>query len=132
MRVAQFRLPGEGADPASVAVFRFPGGGGSIEQNFSRWVGQFRQPDGSSSFDAAETQRFRVGGMEVYGLELAGTFVAETQPGSGQRMNRPGWAMVAAVLEASDQLVFVKATGPESTIDRWRDSIYAFLDDAAP
>jgi len=126
MRVAQYRLPGEGAEDASLVVFRFAGNG-TIQQNFARWVGQFQQPDGRSSVEVAKTRQFYAGGLPIYVLDVTGIFVAETRPGSGVRENKQDWRMIGAVAEASDELVFVKATGPDATLERWSASIDAFL-----
>lgn len=132
MRVVQFRLPGEaGAKDAELAVFAFPGGG-SVESNFERWCGQFEQADGSSSRAAARTSREERDGLTLHRIEVGGTYVAETTPGSGVRVNEPGWRLVGAVIEGPKGMHFVKATGPEATLERWRASVDAFLASARP
>ncbi len=132
MRVAQFRLPGEaGARDAELAVFAFPGGG-SVESNFERWCGQFEQADGSSPRAAARTSREERDGLTVHRIEVGGTYVAETTPGSGVRVNEPGWRLIGAVIEGPKGMHFVKATGPEATLERWRASVDAFLGAARP
>ncbi|NIR48253.1 hypothetical protein GWO43_07290, partial [candidate division KSB1 bacterium] len=54
-RKAQYRLPKAESDPedASCVVFFFPGGAGGVQANIQRWYGQFVQPDGSPSSEAA-------------------------------------------------------------------------------
>jgi hypothetical protein len=132
MRVAQFRLPGEaGAKDAELAVFAFPGGG-SVESNFERWCGQFEQADGSSPRAAARTSREERDGLTVHRIEVGGTYVAETTPGSGVRLNEPRWRLIGAVIEGPQGMHFVKATGPDATLERWRSSVDAFLAAARP
>ncbi len=43
--------------------------------------------------------------------------------------DRPGWKLRGAVIEApgASELIFVKATGPAKTIDRWEKSFGEFL-----
>ena len=50
MRLAQYRLPGDGAGDAVLAVFHFGSNqGGSVDANIDRWYGQFSQPDGGDT-----------------------------------------------------------------------------------
>ena len=128
MRVAQFRLPGQGgAKDAELVVYSFPGGGGSVEDNLARWCTQFEQPDGRASKDVASRSQLEHDGLKVHRLELGGTYVAETSPGSGQKLNEPGWRLIGAVIEATSQSYFVKCTGPEASVTHWRASVDAFL-----
>lgn len=128
MRIAQFRLPGDGAPDATLAVF--PGLGGSVQQNLTRWVGQFTQPDGRPSTEVARAGTRRVEGMAVHVLDVTGTFSA-SMPGAASGPLE-GWRMLGAVIEARDGLVFVKATGPAATLERWSTSFDAFLDGLVP
>ncbi|MCZ6598868.1 MAG: hypothetical protein O7B99_14615, partial [Planctomycetota bacterium] len=78
MRAAQFRLPranGDDAD-ASFVVYYFGGGGGRVEANLARWGGLFVGGEGEESVRT-------VGELVLYELAIAGTYVAETAPGSG-------------------------------------------------
>jgi hypothetical protein len=56
--------------------------------------------------------------MAVYELALTGTYVAETAPGSGVRVNKPGFALRAAILESDHGLYYVKLTGPAATVQQ--------------
>src|SRR4030095_14109878 len=82
----------------SLIVHYFGGQGGSKEVNLQRWAGQFEQPDGSSSADKLKSATRTVAGLEVFEAELSGTYVAETAPGSGVHLNKPGWRMLAAIV----------------------------------
>jgi len=128
MRKAQFRLPAaEGdTDDATLVVFFFPNGG-SWEANVQRWCGQLSQPDGSSTFDKAVMSSRTVAGLPAREVEVGGTFVAETTPGSGERVNKPDWTLLAAAIEGPRGSWFPKLVGPEKTVAHWRASYRQFL-----
>lgn len=131
MRKAQYRLPGATGPEgdASLVVYHFgPGGGGGIEANLERWAGQFEQPDGSDSSAVLRRATRTVNGLARTEVELAGTYVAETSPGSGERVRQEGWSLLAAILEAPGGAYYVKLVGPLATVERWRTSYRSFLD----
>src|SRR5262249_39659936 len=52
MRAADFVLPGKPGADAELLVYYFgPDGAGSVEDNITRWLEQFEQPDGKASRD---------------------------------------------------------------------------------
>ena len=129
MRKGQFKLPKIDGDPedATLVIYYFGGGGGDVRSNLERWYSQFTQPDGSLSSSKAKVEKRKAGDMPVTAVDLTGTFVAETVPGSGVRVNKPNWRMLAAIVEAPDGPYFIKATGPEKTLEHWRKSFDAFI-----
>jgi hypothetical protein len=133
MRKAQFRLPGaEGNGDATLVVYYFgAGGGGGVEANLERWAGQFEQPDGSDSHAAMKSSKRTVKGVSVTDVALGGTYVAETSPGSGERLREEGWRMLASILEVPSGAHYVKLVGPAATVARWEASYKSFID-AAP
>jgi hypothetical protein len=134
MRKAQFRLPHADSDSedASLVVYYFVGQGGTREANLERWAGQFEQPDGSPSGDALRSSTRKVGDLEVFEAALSGTYVAETAPGSGVHVNKPGWRMQTAIIDASDGPWYFKLVGPEATVAKWNASYVAYLDSVRP
>lgn len=130
MRKAQFRLPGaNGAEDAVLAVFFFPGTGGSVEANLNRWYRQFKQPDGSLTKDLAKTVKFTVNGLNVTVTYVTGTYL---QPQNAMMMSGPvdekeNYAMWAAIAETAGGPWFFKAIGPKQTIDRWRPQFDQFV-----
>lgn len=127
MRVAQYRVPGE-AGAAELAVFYFgPEQGGSLEANLERWAGQFEQPDGGDSLARAVLSERRVLGMPVHEVSLSGTYVAETSPGSGERVREPGWRLLAAILESDHGPYYAKLVGPEATVAAHESAFRAFI-----
>jgi len=130
MRAAQFRAPraaGDGEDGECVVFYFGEGGGGGVDANLERWCGQFTQPDGSDSTAAMVRSERSVHGMKVHEVELAGTFVAETSPGSGVRVNKPGFALRGAIVESDHGAYFVKFTGPAATVAQHADAFRALV-----
>jgi hypothetical protein len=134
MRKAQYRLPHaeKDAEDASLVVFFFGGQGGTLEANIDRWAGQFEQPDGRASADALKTSTRTVNGMTVHDVDLSGTYVAETAPGSGEHVRKEGWRMLASILEAKSGPYYAKLVGPSATVARWEESFRSFVTEAKP
>ena len=130
MRVAQYRLPkaaGDAEDASLVLYYFGQGQGGSTAANVERWVGQIQQADGSSSKDKAKQESLEVNGLKVATVDVSGTYVAETAPGSGTLLNKPGYRLRAAVVETPKGSYFVKLVGPEKTVTHWNDSFLSYL-----
>lgn len=131
MRRAQYRLPGEGGeDDAELAIFVFPGTGGSVQANVDRWIGQFSQPDGSSSAEKAEIDTREINGFPVTFVSLTGTYsgggMAPMAGGSSEPQE--GYKMLAAIIETPADPWFLKLTGPEATVDYWESSFAEFVE----
>ena len=129
MRVAQYKLPKAAADTddASLVVYYFGHGqGGSTAANVERWVGQMKQADGNAAKDAKE-EHFETNGLKVTTVDVSGTYVAETAPGSGSFLNKPGYRLRGAVIETANGPYFVKLVGPEKTVAQWNESFVSYL-----
>ncbi|HVS18390.1 MAG TPA: hypothetical protein VMT18_07315 [Planctomycetota bacterium] len=126
MRAAQYRLPGA-AGEASLVVYHFGRGGGSLEANLERWAGQFEQTDGGDSVARMRRSERRVGEYDVVVVDLAGTYVAETSPGSGERVHEEDWRMLAAVIDTPAGPYYAKLVGPEATVSEHAERFDAFL-----
>ncbi len=115
MRILQLALP----DPldergdAEVTFFHFgpPPGGGSAEDNISRWVGQVElsEPEvlyQSSADDLTVSEVIAYGTLKPSGM------------GMGPSEARPESALYGIIVEGGPEgSVFIKATGSRSTID---------------
>jgi len=126
MRVAQYRLPKAASDTedASLVLYYFgEGQGGSTAANVERWVSQMKQADGR----AAKEEKLEVNGLKVTTVDVAGTYVAETAPGSGTFNNKPGYRLRAAVVETPKGSYFVKLVGPEKTVAQWNESFLSYI-----
>lgn len=126
MRVAEFKLPAADGekDDATVAVFTFGMRmGGSADANVKRWLAQFDPKDGTPSIEVPLKDQQ----PEITFVDVAGTYVAETSPGSGEKLNKPGWRMIAAVVDGEGGMYFVKAIGPKATIEKNAEAIRAYI-----
>jgi hypothetical protein len=130
MRVADFKLPKGASDPEDATVTLYFFGtqqGGGVDANMDRWIGQMEQPDGKPSKQVAKTTTWNSHGFKVSVVDVSGTYVAETAPGSGQHLNKPGFRQIAAVVETPNGNYYVKCTGPAKTVARWEKSVIDFI-----
>ncbi len=135
-RVAQYLLAPDSArgehDTRLVVYYFGEKGAGTIDSNMARWIDQIAQPDGSDSKASARIKQRTVGGMRVDTIDLSGTYVAETRPGSGERLDRPGHRLVAAVVQTEAGPYYLKLVGPADIVERWMASWDAMLESLAP
>ena len=122
MRVAQMNIPGD-AGNGQLGVFHFgPGGGGGVEANLQRWVGQIELDAGTQP----SRDTFTVGDFKVHWVDVKGTLKPSTM-GMGNANALPGYALYGAVVEGNQGPWFFKATGPAATLEAHRDSFVAML-----
>jgi hypothetical protein len=69
----------------------------------------------------------KVNGMPVHEVALSGTYVAETAPGSGQRVREEGWRMLVSVIDSDHGSYYAKLVGPQATVERWEPSFRRFV-----
>jgi hypothetical protein len=133
MRAAQFRVPHAVADAedGELVLFFFGAGqGGSAEQNVDRWTGQFTQPDGKPSKDAAVVTIRTVNDLKQTSLDVAGAYKPAPMGGAGGA-EKPGWRLLAAVVEGPGGPWFWRLTGPQATVAAVKpqfDALLASLD----
>jgi hypothetical protein len=120
MRVAQAVIPGPGG-PGDLAVFYFgPGGGGGVDANIERWIGQME------TTERPEPERFESNGYQVTWIDVRGTLKPSTM-GTGPATAQPNARLFGAVVEGPGGPWFFKATGPEATLAPQRDAFVAML-----
>ena len=62
------------------------GAGGGLASNKRRWVGQFSQPDRSSTADKVREEKKEISGCTVHLFDISGTYNAPPfEPGGGGR-----------------------------------------------
>ena len=130
MRAATYRVPAAkgDAEAGECAVFYFGSGqGGSVDANLKRWVGQFEQPGGKSSEEAAKTAKQTINGLSVTTVDLSGTYLASAGPMSPVKEMKPGYRLLGAIVEAPEGNVFFKFTGPAKTVAETADAFRAML-----
>jgi hypothetical protein len=116
MRLAEYRVPGtQQSNPANLGVFHFGRrGGGDVQSNIERWVGQFSAPDGGQP-EANITQNTMSGGqMTIHRVDVSGTYSPGVGMGGGQ--SHDNRRMLAAIVDSPDGLYFFKLVGPSPTV----------------
>lgn len=131
MRLAQYRLPGPGGD-AEMTVFAFgPGQGGTPKANIERWVSQFHQDDATTGSQPAEVAELETGGLRLYLVKTWGTYTPTAMGmGMGGSSAEPkrDYALFGVVVEGgASGLLFVKVTGPKSTLDAQGAKLETFV-----
>lgn len=130
MYKAKFVLPGqEQSLPAIMGVFSFPGAGGSIEANLNRWYKQFKQEGEKSTDELAQVEQFNLGKLPITTAYITGTFLKRKlmmDPNS-EIIEKPDYAMLAAIVETKEGPWFFKITGQETTVEYWKPAFEEFL-----
>jgi hypothetical protein len=125
MRIAQAAIPGPGG-PGEFAVFFFgPGGGGSVDANIERWVGQME------TSDHPKPETFESGGMKVTWVDVKGT-MKPSQMGMGSSTPLSDARLYGAVVEGPGGPWFFKATGANKTMAPQRDAFLTMLKSVRP
>jgi hypothetical protein len=120
---AEFALPKAAGDDSDGRL-TLSRAGGAVEANIDRWRGQF---GGKPEKDEVKT--LDVAGVKVTWVDLAGQFNDSRGPMSPPKM-KPGYRMLAAIIPAGDFSVFVKATGPQKTLEAHAETLKKFVQSA--
>ncbi|HEV7868634.1 MAG TPA: hypothetical protein VGO90_13190 [Chthoniobacteraceae bacterium] len=125
MRKAQLKVPGSKPDQnADITFFHFgAGGGGDIDANTKRWLGQFRSAAGAEKTEAKE-----IAGKKVTLVSTQGTF-SSGMPG-GPTTPLENQALLGAIVDGGEGNVFIKMTGPAEVVNGAREPFLQFITDA--
>ena len=118
--------PAEGDErPGRITIMS---AGGSIEQNLDRWYGQFKQPDGSDTKEAAgEPKKIEAAGTEIILVDIKGTFI-DKPPRAQKGVEREGYRMLGAIVVTKDSgKSFIKFYGPEKTVGEYAEAFEEML-----
>ncbi len=119
MRAATYTIPAASGDkdPGELAVYYFgPGQGGGVEANIHRWVGQFQQANGQPANGQEKTAKKTINGLPVTTIDLSGTYTGAAGPMATQKVIKPGYRLLGAIVEGPQGAVFFKLTGPAKTV----------------
>lgn len=109
MRKAQFAVGKDG----EVVFYHFgAGGAGGKDANIKRWFRQFKEDEKAI---AAKTEEAKAGDIAVTFVSANGTYLSG-MPGQA-KVEKPGHALLGAIIEARAGAIFVKFTGPKATVD---------------
>ena len=128
MRAVTYVVPGAGgADDGECAVFYFgQGQGGSVDANVSRWLGQFRPAQGQTALDPS-IESADVNGIPTTRVDVWGTFLFKAFPAAPRATEKPGYRMLAAIVEGPAGAVFFKLTAPETTANAGQAAFEAMI-----
>ena len=135
MRLATYTIPPAAGDQDSgeCGVYYFGAGqGGSVEANLDRWIGQFQQPEGKSSKDAAKIDKRTVHGLKVTVVDVAGAYTGMGGPRAPQGAPKPGYRLLGAIVEGSQGSIFFKFTGPAKTVGHNQGAFEKMIAGLAP
>lgn len=127
--VASYRLSkAEGDSEDAILKFsHFPGMKGKDADNVMRWLGQVVVDGKPITKEAANFKVEEMGNVRLTTMDAAGA-ISTSMMGGGAAT--PGQRMISAIIDHPQGPHFVKVTGSEKTIAKWRDSIYAVMKSA--
>jgi hypothetical protein len=111
MRLATYAIPKAPSDgeDGDLSVSRAQGG---TSANIERWVGQF---EGGRESLKSETRQTRAG--KVTWVEIRGAFNGNAMLEAHPSGPRPGYELLAAIVEGANPPYFFKLVGPQKTLD---------------
>jgi len=110
MRKAQFSASSPSGKSAEVVFYHFGSGNtGGIQANVDRWMKQFEEPLGKK-VDTETIGKTRVTYAQAHGTFLSG------RP-FGPKTPKPGYGLLAAIIEGKGGAIFIKVTGPKAAVD---------------
>src|SRR5690606_25240886 len=118
MRAASYVIPaapGDSEDGECIVYYFGPGQGGGVDANIQRWIGQFEAPGGGPADKLAKRSQKTVNGIQATMLDLSGTYLYKPAPMAPQATKKPGYRMLAVIVEGKDAPIFFKLTAPAKT-----------------
>lgn len=115
MRRAEFGVRGDEGTAGLVVYFFGNQGAGSAQANIDRWVGQFKNPDGSAVTTPKPVTR-TIAGLDVTQVEVAGTYVGGMGAGSPTEDGQPGQRMIATIVRTPQGPFYFKFLGADKTV----------------
>jgi gluconolactonase len=114
-RVGQFQIPPVDGDkePAELVIFWFEGGGGGIDPNLKRWIGEVSPEGRKMKLSKGKSKQ-----GTYYLSDLTGTYNKRVGPPvAGKTKAMPGSRVLGVILEVTDtDPYFFKLSGPEKTV----------------
>lgn len=111
----EFAIPRSEGDDAD-GRWTLMAAGGGVQGNIDRWIGQFSQPDGSSTTEKAKTDKQSIAGHEVHLVDISGTY-DDRPPFGGKGVKRENYRMLGAVIVTEKRGThFIKLIGPAHTV----------------
>jgi hypothetical protein len=103
----------EGLEKPLEAIFYHfpgPGGGGGVQANVDRWLGQF------ATKPESKTEEIDAGGKKITLVTATGTY--NDGPPMGAKTPRENYTLIAAIVPTEDSNIFIKLAGPKDAITK--------------
>lgn len=132
MRKAEYTLPRVEGDTTDGELVMFDqrtlSGGGSVDDNLARWRGMMQTPDGKPvPQEQATREDFEANGVKIAMIDVPGKYTPSMMPGAPAAQPIDNGRMLAAVVDVQGFQVFVRAVGPDATMQKHRDAFKTFL-----
>ncbi|MEY4576361.1 MAG: hypothetical protein RL701_1064 [Pseudomonadota bacterium] len=129
MRAAEYGLETDAT--SELAVFYFGADqGGSVDANITRWIGQFKKPDGTDA-EAKRSER-TVHDIPVAIVEAVGTYNGGMgMPGAAAPSAIGDAMLLGAIAKGPQGSVFFKFVGPRANVEGARPAFDALLESLA-
>jgi hypothetical protein len=129
LRSHQFRLLRADGDKADAELAILPDVKGKPEDNMRRWSESFADPDGKPISEIAKVEKFDVNGAHVHYLDARGTYLYKERPfdPASKLQPRPGYRMLAVIVETEDGSYQLRVTGPMKTVEQHKKDFDAWL-----
>lgn len=125
MRMAQFRLPkveGDSTD-AELALFVFPGGSGSVQQNLDRQLAKFVE-DGRKD----KADKVKVGAIDATYQDVSGTYKKKPFPMAEKFTPVEGYRQLYVVFEdKGGKQYYMTLLGPTKTVEKHKAAFEGWL-----
>jgi len=126
MRRAELGVRGTAGTAGLVVYFFGNQGAGSAQANTDRWVGQFKNADGTP-ITASKPVTRKIAGLEVTQIEVAGTYMGGMGPGSPAEQSQPGQRMIATIVDTPKGPFYFKFLGADKVVVENRKAFEGLL-----
>lgn len=127
MQMAKFTVPGKGNATGEVVIFRFPGGSGTVEQNFARQEGMFEAPkDGKLD---VKTSKMKVGGLDADYQIISGTYLDKFPPfaPNPKITRKEDYTQLYVVFKGTGGEYYVRMRGDQETVKANKEAFEEWL-----
>ena len=108
-------FPVKDSKPLEAKFYFFSGGGGGVEANVKRWIGQFEPTP------EVKQEELPFADGKVILLTATGTFLDGAMM-SPTKTPHAGYTLLGAIVVGKDAPVFIKLTGPKADTDAAKDA----------
>jgi hypothetical protein len=129
MRLTQFKLPKAEGDKedAELALFVFPGGSGTVQQNLDRQVAKFEKAAGKDKVEQ-KVDKIKVGTIEATYQDVAGTYIKKPFPMAEKGIAIPDYRQLYVVFESKDgKQYYMTLLGPAKTVEKHKKAFEEWL-----